>query len=159
MSEHNARLTLRLSPVTSNREPQHYMSLVVQDVISGHHVAEFELLGDDLMELLGNRQVGSVDGVAAWLIEAKDRQVLGKRKITTTRRFSMFTHNDDTLARWAKRNAGAAGAHTFGTHKNNASQIVVTFVHYTECDTEQQAEELRALKQATMDVLAPPAVN
>jgi len=156
MPDPNAHLTMRLSPVVSNMEPYRYMSLVIVDITSGRRIAEFELLPEHLMELLSSSQIGGVSGIPAWLIEPEDRHALGKNSFTTQRRFNVHKHNDDTVRRWAQKNSAAAGAHTFRVSKNNASQIVVTFVFYTE-HAGQELDVTQSTKQATMDHVAPPA--
>lgn len=159
MPKPNARLTLQLSPVTSNRDQGNYMSLVIADAVSGRRVADFELLAEHLLDLLGNRQVGGVEGVPAWLIEPRDRHVLGQHHFITSRRFSTHTHNDDTVERWAKLNAGAMGANKFRISKNNSSQHVVTFDYYATVDSPAALDELIELNAGAMDHLTPPAAD
>lgn len=154
MPESNARLTMRLSPVTSNRDPERYMSLVIEDIISGRQVAAFELLGEHLLDLLGGRQIGGADGVPAWLIPPRDRPALGRLTFVTEHRFEMGKYNDDTVQRWARRNSPALGAHEFSVKKNNASMHVVRFVFYVDAADQEWLPEIAAAKQATMDVAA-----
>lgn len=150
----NARLTMRLSPVTSNRDPERYMSLVIEDVTSGRQVAAFELVGEHLLDLLGGRQVGGVDGMSAWLVEPRDRAALGKLTFVTEHHFDMGKYCDDTVQRWARRTGPALGAHEYSVKKNNAGMLVVRFVFYTYADNQERLAELTAEKQATMDVAA-----
>lgn len=154
MPENNARLTLRLSPVTSNRDPGHYMALVIEDAISGLRVASFELMGEHLLDLLSGRQVGSVEGVPAYLIERENRGALGCHSFLTQHHFPMGRYNDDTVERWAASTSRALDAAEHRVKKNNAGQIVVTFVYYTTATLPAQVEALREERQATMDVAA-----
>jgi hypothetical protein len=154
MHKPNARLTMRLTRVTSNVEPERYMSLVIEDVISGRQVAAFELLGEHLLDLLGGRQVGGVDGMDAWLVEPRDRPALGKLTFTTEHRFELGKYCDDTVARWARRTAPALGAHEYSVKKNNAAMNVVRFVFYVYPDEQERLAEIAAARQATMDVAA-----
>lgn len=150
----NARLTMRLSPVTSNRDPERYMSLVIEDVTSGRTVASFELVGEHLLDLLGSRQVGGVEGMPAWLVEPRDRPALGKLMFITEHQFNMRDYNDDTVQRWARRNGPALGAHEFSVTENNAGMHVARFVFYVYLDNQDRLGEIAASKQATMDVAA-----
>lgn len=159
MPKPNARLNLHLTAVTSNRDPERYMSLVIKDAVSGRRIADFELLPEHVMDLIAGRQVGSVEGVAAWLIEPQDRHVLGQRNFNSTRRFSTHAHNDDTVERWAKLNAGAMGAHQFRISRNNAGQHVVTFTYYMQTNDDAVLADFAERKQATMAHLTPPAAD
>lgn len=154
MPDPNARLTMRLTSVTSNQDPEHYMVLKIEDATSGLTVAQFELLGDDLMDLLSNRQVGGVDGVPAYLVEPTSRPALGCHRFTTDVRFRGSQYNDDTVERWAGRTSGALDAASYRISKNNDGMIVVTFVYYTSAALPAQVEALREERQATMDVAA-----
>lgn len=154
MPDPNARLTMRLTPVTANRAPERYMSLVIEDVTSGLRIAQFDLLGDDLLDLLGNRQVGGTDGIPAYLIERENRGALGCHTFNTEHRFRMSQYNDDTVDRWAARTSRALDAASYRVTKNNARMLVVTFVYYTTAALSDQVEALREERQATMDVAA-----
>lgn len=154
MPKPNARLTMRLSPVTSNRDPERYMSLVIEDVTSGLRVASFELLGEDLLDLLGGRQVGGVDGVAAYLVEPHERPALGCHSFTTEHRFTMARYNDDTVERWAKRTSGALDAASYRVTKNNAGMLLVLFTYYTNAVLPADRHRLQEERQAAMDVAA-----
>lgn len=154
MPKPNARLTMRLTPVTSNQEPDRYMSLVIEDITSGMRIASFELLGEHLLDLLGGRQVGGVDGMPAYLVEPADRPVLGCHVFHTEHRFPMGRYNDDTVERWAKRTSGALDAASYRVTKNNAQMLVVLFTYYTNAALPADREHLQEERQATMDVAA-----
>ena len=154
MPENNARLTMRMTQVTSNQEPYHYTILRVEDATSGLLVAEFELSPKDVVDLIASRQVGDVEGLPAYLVEPEMRAALGCRSFNTSHHFPTSKYNDDTVDRWAKRTAGALGAAKWRTSKNNAGQIVVLFTYYTQVTTDARMEELRETRQATMDVAA-----
>lgn len=154
MPKPNARLTMLLTSATSNQDPEHYMVLKIEDATSGLTVAQFELLGDDLMDLLSHRQVGGMDGVPAYLVEPKSRPALGCRRFTTDVRFRDSQYNDDTVERWAERTSGALDAASYRISRNNASMIVVNFEYYTNAALPAQVEALREERQAAMDVAA-----
>lgn len=154
MPQPNAHLTMRLTPVTSNRDPERYMSLVIEDITSGLRIASFELLGEHLLDLLSNRQVGSVDGLPAYLIEPEMRGALGCHTFLTDHRFPTGKYNDDTVERWAQRTSRALDAAKYGISKNNAGMIVVTFTYYTNAALPADRERLQEERQATMDVAA-----
>lgn len=154
MPQPNAHLTMRLTPVTSNQEPERYMSLVIEDVRSGLRIASFELVGDDLLDLLGGRQVGGVDGVPAYLIEPEHRPALGCHTFTTEHHFPMSQYNDDTVERWAKRTSGALGAANYRLSKSNQGTLRVYFTYYTKAALPAVINDLREERQATMDVAA-----
>lgn len=156
MPNPNARLTLRLTPVTSNIEPERYLSLKIDDADSGQTIVQFELLAEHLLDMFSGREVGGVDGVPAFLIEEGNRHTLGKTMGVVQRRFSTSDHNEDTVQRWAALHAGALGFHEFSVKKNNASQYVVTFRFYEE---PERAEVMRSVKQATVDHVPPPAIE
>jgi len=155
MPKPNARLTLRLSPVTSNMHPERYMSLVIEDAESHQRVVSFELLGDDLLELLAGRTVGSVDGVDAWLIESRDRPTLGRRRFTTARHFS--DDSEDAVRTWARRNGPPLGAHEYQVNRTNGGTWRVVFVYYALANTDAHVAEVAKIKQDTMDVLPSPS--
>lgn len=156
MPKPNARLTLRLTSVTSNVEPERYMALKIEDAASGQTVAQFELLAEHLLDLFSGREVGGVDGVPAFLIEEGNRRTLGKAMGVVQRRFSTRDHNDDTVQRWANLHAGALGFHEASVTKNNAAQYVVIFRFYEE---PERIEVARSIKQATIDHVPPPAIE
>lgn len=150
----NARLTMRMTQVTSNTEPYQYTSLEIDDATSGLTIAAFELSPQDVVDLIAARLVGGVDGVAAWLIEPELRGALGCRMFNTSHRFAASQYTEDTVQRWAGRTSKALGAAKFRVSKNNSSQIVVLFTYYTRATTDAKVEELREMRQATMDVAA-----
>lgn len=154
MPKPNARLTMRLTSVTSNRDPEHYMVLKIEDATSGLTVAQLELLGEDLMDLLGNRQVGGVDGMPAYLTEPENRAALGCHTFTTSHRFPLSHYNDDTVDRWAARNSRALDAASYRVIKNNTRMAVVTFTYYTNAALPTDRHRLQEERQATMDVAA-----
>jgi hypothetical protein len=156
MPDPNARLTMRLSPVTSNREPGHYMSLVISDITSGQRVAQFDLLGDHLLDLLATRQVGGVDGMDAWLIEPDNRQNLGRMHGTTTRRFPTATFEEVEVMRWCATNCRAIGGTNWRISQNNAGMHVVTWDHYVETLDQVELDAVIRRRQDTMDVLPDP---
>jgi hypothetical protein len=92
--------------------------------------------------------------MAAWLIEPEDRPALGCHSFLTEHRFPMARYNDDTVERWAKRTSGALGAASYRITKNNAGALRVIFTYYTNAALPAQVEELREMRQATMDVAA-----
>lgn len=150
----NARLTMRMTHVTSNQEPYRYTKLEVEDATSGLTVASFELSPDQVVDLIASRLVGDVDGIPAWLIEPELRGALGCHSFNTTCRFRAYQYNDDTVDRWAKRTSSALGAAKYRTSKNNSGQIVVVFTYYTQATLPAQVEALREDCQAQMDVAA-----
>lgn len=150
----NARLTMRMTQVTSNREPYQYTRLEIEDATSGLTIAQFELSPKDVVDLIASRQVGEVEGLPAWLIEPEMRTALGCRSFNTSHRFRASQYNDDTVDRWAKRISGALGAAKWRTSKNNEGQIVVLFTYYTQATLPAQVEALREDCQAQMDVAA-----
>jgi hypothetical protein len=156
MPKPNARLTLRLTPVTSNIEPERYLSLKIDDADSGQTVVQFDLLAEHLLDMFSGREVGALDGVPAFLIEERNRPTLGKTMGVVERRFSTGDHNEDTVQRWAQLHVGALGFHEFSVTKNNAAQYVVTFRFYEE---PERAEVARSIKQATVDHVPPPAIE
>jgi len=156
MPDPNARLTIRMSPVTSNRQPEQYMSLVVADATSGQTVAQFELLGQHLLDLLGNRQVGGVDGMDAWLIEPDARRYLGHMHGTTVRRFPTARFEEQAVANWCAGNCRAIGGATWRVSQNNASMHVATWDHYVDTRDPQELDAVLMRRQDTMDVLPEP---
>lgn len=156
MPNPNARLTLRLTSVISNIEPERYMALKIEDAASGQTVAQFELLGEHLLDLLSGREVGAMGGLPAFLIEEKNRPTLGKKMGIVERRFSMGDYNEDTIQRWATLHSGALDFHQFSVTKNNAAQYVVVFRFYEQPEL---VESVRAVKQATVYHLPGPAVE
>lgn len=154
MPEANARLTMRLTPVTSNQDPDRYMSLVIEDVTSGLRIASFELLEEHLLDLLGNRQVGGHDGIPAWLIEPERRNALGMNTFRTEHAFPAAQYNDDTVDRWASRVSGALGAASYSVSPSNTGQLRVAFTYYTSAGLPADVERLREERQAAMDVAA-----
>jgi len=153
MPNHNARLTMRLTPVTSNQEPELYLSLVIEDAISGLRVAAFDLLPQDVMDLMSQRQVGGVDGVKAWLLEPEMRDALGMKQFTTNYNFPASQYNDDTVERWARRISGALGAASYSVSMSNDRQLRVRFTYYTNA-LPASVEREREQRQAAMDVAA-----
>lgn len=159
MPKPNARLALRLSPVTSNQEPGRYMRLAIEDIVSGHRVAEFELIGEHLLDLLGNRQVGGADGMPAWLIEAKERETLGMRTFTTERGFDAASYTDGTVEEWASRFCGKIGADKFSVRRDNNNTLRARFVYFTHADNDADVIAINARRQATMDALVAPIAD
>lgn len=156
MPDNNARLTLHLVPVTSNREPYNYMRLTITDIASSRLVAEFDLGAEQLLELLGHRQVGSVDGVPAWLIEPDDRHALGKLNGVTTRRFRALLYDDAAIDAWCWHHASALGAHSWRFNKDNAGMYVVHWIHYLAVRDEDELADIIRRRQDTMDVIPGP---
>jgi hypothetical protein len=156
MPENNARLTVRLSPVTSNIEPSRYLSLVVEDAASGQRIVQIALLGDALLDLFSGRQVGDVEGLPAYLIEESERVTLGKTRTNTSRRFSAASHTEGAVTQWAERNAVVLGAHSFSVKRNNSAQYVALFTYYADVPEGRELETWTGIKQAAMDVLSTP---
>lgn len=156
MPKPNARLTVRLTPRFSNVGPERRMALIVEDAASDRKVIEVELLGEHLMDLLGNRQVGGVDGVPAWLIEPDDRHALGKLNGVTSRRFPISRHDEVDIHKWCATHAPVAGAHTWRFSKNNMNMFVVNWTHYLDVRTEDELDAVMRQRQDAMDLLPEP---
>ena len=156
MPDNNARLALRLSAVTSNRDPGRYMTLVVTDIASDQRIVQMDLLGEHLLELLSSMQVGGADGLEAWIIEPADRATIGKIRGVTSRRFSIYEHDEDAIAKWAGECLDAMGAHGFRLSQNNEGKFVVAFEHYIDTRWQEEANDLIYDRQADLDRMAGP---
>jgi hypothetical protein len=156
MPEKNARLTLRMSPVTSNRQPEQYISLVVHDAVSGQRIVQFELLGQDVLDLFSNRQVGGVDGLEAWVIEPELRHTINRMHGTTTRRFPTSKFEESAVALWCSQNCSALGGTSWRVTQNNASMHVVHWDYYVDVRTQPELDAVMQVRQDTMDVLPEP---
>lgn len=150
----NANLTIQMFPVTSNVEPGRYIKIVVSDIDSGRDVAHFELLPEHLMDLLGNRQVGGVKGVPAWLIEPERRAVLGMRSFFTQCVFPGSKYKEDSLGRWARSVCSALGATDYQIRPNNSGEYRVGFTHYVRLEDASELQGYAERAQAVLDVVA-----
>jgi len=156
MPKPNARLTLRLS-APHNSHATDCIQLVITDVPSGKDIASVDLRGDELVQLLAHRLVGSVEGVPGWLAETRDRSVFGRVRFTTSRHFSGSDHSEDAVRTWARRNAAPLGAHEFQVHRTNAGTYRAVFVFYALVNQDAHVAEVEKIKQDTMDVLPSPS--
>lgn len=154
MPTSNARLTIRMTQVTSNKEPYHYTRLEVDDATSGLTIASIELSPKDVVDLISSRLVGDVDGLPAYLIEPEMRGALGCHTFNTKYHFPSSRHTEEAVEAWAKRTSGALDAAKYRTSKNNSGQIVVLFTYYTKATLPAVIDDIMQERQATMDVAA-----
>jgi len=156
MSDTNARLTLRMVPTSANVAPYYYMKLTVEDAVSGQTFVEMELTGEHLLDLLGNRLVGGVGGMDAWLLPEPYRSNLGRKHRTTTRRFPITSHDEEAVRDWCEKNGPALGAASWTVGKQNTGLYRVVWHHYLD-DTGEQLDAVMGRRQETMDVIPGPA--
>jgi hypothetical protein len=84
-------------------EPGRYLKLELTDIPSNLIIAVLELDAAAVLELLSSTQVGSVDGVPAWLIPERMRRNLGKINVHVSRQFPSYPPDESklTVAQWA----------------------------------------------------------
>lgn len=156
MDDKNARLTMRLVPVTANSEPSQYMKLVVEDAVSGLTIIEMELLGEHLLDMLGNRQVGGVDGLEAWLLPEPLRSNLGRKRGITRRLFPMRDHEEEDVRDWCAYHGPALGAVSWTVSRQNTGSYNVAWYHYFDMP-DDQLKAVLTVRQDTMDMIPEPA--
>jgi len=159
MPSPNARLTLRMTQVSSNQKPYRYTSLEIQDVDSTLTLASFVLAPEHVVDLIAGRLVGDVDGVAAWLVEPAERPLLGRLMGTTVRHFPTGSYDESAVIDWCAKNGPAIGAHSWSVRQNNGGMHVAVWRHYVDVQTADELDAVIERRQDTMDVLPEPGAR
>lgn len=158
MPDPNTKLTMRLSPVTSNKAPYRYLALTIEDVASGTRFVQMNLEPEHVMQMISNQQVGEVQGMDAWLLPAEHRHQLGKLSRNVSVDVERWGRERADINQWAEHARVAIRADSVSARAQNTGNWHIVFTFYLDPAREDLSAYM-ADRQTLLDELPRPKAD